>query len=64
MDTEQKIIKNKLGLLKLSEMLDSVSEAYKVRQQNMGKFRRVAGPAAFAVNPQFRNCAIANTAAS
>jgi hypothetical protein len=30
MNTEQKIIKNKVGLLKLSEMLGSVSEACKV----------------------------------
>jgi hypothetical protein len=30
MNTEQKIIKNKVGLLKLSEMLGSVSETCKV----------------------------------
>ena len=30
MSTEEKIIKNKVGLLKLSEMLGSVSEACKV----------------------------------
>jgi len=30
MSTEEKIIKNKVGLLKLSAKLGSVSEAYKV----------------------------------
>ncbi len=28
MNTDQKIIRNKVGLLKLAEMLGSVSEAY------------------------------------
>ncbi len=33
MTTEQKIIKNKLGLLRLAEMLGNVSQAWKRRQK-------------------------------
>jgi hypothetical protein len=39
MNTEQKIIKNKVGLLKLSEMLGSVSEACNVMGYSRGTFR-------------------------
>src|SRR5947199_1973175 len=38
MNTEQKIIKNKVGLLKLSEMLGSVSEACKVTGYSRDSF--------------------------
>ncbi len=38
MSTEDKIIKNKVGLLKLSEMLGSVSEACKVRGYSRDSF--------------------------
>ncbi len=40
MNTEQKIIKNKVGLLKLSEMLGSVSEACKVMEYSRDSFYR------------------------
>src|SRR6185437_13168051 len=40
MNTEQKIIKNKVGLLKLSEMLGSVSEACKVMGYSRDSFYR------------------------
>jgi transposase InsO family protein len=40
MNTEQKVIKNKLGLLKLSEMLGSVSEACKVMGYSRDSFYR------------------------
>jgi hypothetical protein len=40
MNTEQKIIKNKVGLLKLSEMLGSVSEACKVIGYSRDSFYR------------------------
>src|SRR3984885_12646744 len=40
MNTEQKIIKNKVGLLKLAEMLGSVSEAYKVMGYSRDSFYR------------------------
>src|SRR5437773_11414484 len=40
MNTEQKIIKNKVGLLKLSEMLGSVSEACKVVGYSRDSFYR------------------------
>src|SRR5574340_241446 len=40
MKTEQKIIKNKVGLLKLSEMLGSVSEACKVMGYSRDSFYR------------------------
>ena len=38
--TEEKIIKNKVGLLKLSEMLGSVSEACKVMDYSRDSFYR------------------------
>ena len=38
MSTEEKIIKNKVGLLKLSEMLGSVSEACKVMGYSRDSF--------------------------
>jgi hypothetical protein len=41
MNTEQKIIKNKVGLLKLSEMLGSVSEACKVMGYSRDSFYRL-----------------------
>jgi len=40
MNTEQKIIKNKVGLLKLSEMLGSVSDACKVMGYSRDSFYR------------------------
>src|SRR5262252_7997501 len=40
MSTDQKIIKNKVGLLKLSEMLGSVSEACKVMGYSRDSFYR------------------------
>ena len=40
MSTEEKIIKNKVGLLKLSEMLGSVSEACKVMGYSRDSFYR------------------------
>ena len=40
MNTEQKIIKNKVGLIKLSEMLGSVSEACKVMGYSRDSFYR------------------------
>src|ERR1700739_3670472 len=40
MNTEQKIIKNKLGFLNLSEMRDSVSEACKVMGYSGDSFYR------------------------
>jgi transposase InsO family protein len=40
MNTEQKVIKNKVGLLKLSEMLGSVSEACKVMGYSRDSFYR------------------------
>jgi len=40
MNTEQKIIKNKVGLLKLSEMLGSVSEVCKVMGYSRDSFYR------------------------
>ena len=40
MSTDQKIIKNKVGLLKLSEMLGSVSEACKVMGDSRDSFYR------------------------
>jgi hypothetical protein len=40
MSTEEKIIKNKVGLLKLSEMLGSVSEACKVMGHSRDSFCR------------------------
>ena len=40
MSTDEKIIKNKVGLLKLSEMLGSVSEACKVMGYSRDSFYR------------------------
>ena len=40
MNTEQKIIKNKVGLLNLAEMLGSVSEACKVLGYSRDSFYR------------------------
>src|SRR5438093_12477072 len=40
MSTEEKIIKNKVGLLKLSEILGSVSEAWKVMGYSRDSFYR------------------------
>src|SRR3954469_24170797 len=40
MNTDQKIIKNKVGLLKLAEMLGSVSEACKVMGYSRDSFYR------------------------
>jgi hypothetical protein len=40
MSTEEKIIRNKVGLLKLSEMLGSVSEACKVMGYSRDSFYR------------------------
>lgn len=40
MNTEQKIIKNKLGVLKLAEMLGNVSEACKVMGYSRDSFYR------------------------
>jgi len=40
MSIDEKIIKNKVGLLKLSEMLGSVSEAYKVMGYSRDSFYR------------------------
>jgi len=40
MNTDQKIIKNKVGLLNLSEMLGSVSEACKVMGYSRDSFYR------------------------
>jgi hypothetical protein len=40
MSTDEKIIKNKVGLLKLSEMLDSVSEACKDMGYSRDSFYR------------------------
>ena len=40
MSTEEKIIKNKVGLLKLSAMLGSVSEACKVMGYSRDSFYR------------------------
>src|SRR5579864_6823089 len=40
MSTDEKIIKNKVGLLKLSEMLGSVSEACKVMGYSRDRFYR------------------------
>jgi len=40
MSTDEKIIKNKVGLLKLSEMLGSVSEACKVMGHSRDSFYR------------------------
>ena len=40
MNTEQKIIKNKLGVLKLAEMLGSVSQACKTMGYSRDSFYR------------------------
>ena len=40
MSTEQKIIKNKVGLLKLAEMLGSISQAYKMMGYSRDSFYR------------------------
>lgn len=40
MNTEQKIIKNKMGLLKLAEMLGNVSDACKVMGYSRDSFYR------------------------
>ena len=40
MNTDQKIIKNKVGLLKLADMLGSVSEACKVMGYSRDSFYR------------------------
>ena len=40
MNTDQKIIKNKLGLLKLSQMLGNVSQACKVMGYSRDSFYR------------------------
>jgi molybdenum-dependent DNA-binding transcriptional regulator ModE len=41
--TDQKIIKNKVGLLKLADMLGSVSEACKVMGYSRDSFYRFRG---------------------
>ena len=62
MNAEQKIIKNKVGLLKLSEMLGSVSEACKVMGYSRDSFYRFKSYTTRAANWRYVRSADASPA--